>query len=138
MTIEQFNAIFSVAPQWLRWLMTLAFHLALRRVDLVSLRFDDVVSDRIISPIRKTDSEARDMDATSVDFPIHPDVRTVLMESRRSSLRVGRCPFIVHRERDRRTGRAAGALDITVREKRAVYRACPHRLEVRRSSLRIP
>jgi integrase len=111
MTIEQFNAIFSVAPQWLRWLMTLAFHLALRRVDLVKLRFDDVVGDRIISPIRKTDSEARDMEATSVDFPIHPDVRTVLMESRRSSLRVGRCPFIVHREPDRRTGRAAGALE---------------------------
>ncbi|MGH2448649.1 MAG: hypothetical protein ACRDFS_08615, partial [Chloroflexota bacterium] len=26
MTIEQFNAIYSVAPQWLRWLMRLAFH----------------------------------------------------------------------------------------------------------------
>ena len=91
--------------------MTLAFHLALRRVDLVSLRFDDVTGDRIISPIRKTDSEARDMEATSVDFPIHPDVRNVLMEARRSRLRVGRCPFIVHREPDRRTGRAAGALE---------------------------
>ena len=111
MTIEQFNAIYSVAPQWLRWLMTLAFHLALRRVDLVSLRFDDVAGDRIISPIRKTDSQARDMEATSVDFPIHPDVRNVLMEARRSSLRVGRCPFIVHRQPDRRTGRAAGALE---------------------------
>ncbi|HEX4051874.1 MAG TPA: hypothetical protein VHY19_13450 [Steroidobacteraceae bacterium] len=111
MTIEQFDAIFSVAPQWLRWLMTLAFHLALRRVDLVSLRFDDVAGDRIVSAIRKTDSEARDMEATSVDFPIHPDVRNVLTEARRSSLRVGRCPFIVHREPDRRTGRAAKALE---------------------------
>ncbi len=111
MTIEQFNAIYSVASQWLRWLMTLAFHLALRRVDLVNLRFDDVAGDRIISPIRKTDSQARDMEATSVDFPIHPDVRNVLMEARRSSLRVGRCPFIVHREPDRRTGRAGGALE---------------------------
>jgi integrase len=46
MTIQQFNAIYSVAPQWLPWLMTLAFHLALRRVDLVSLRFDDVAGDR--------------------------------------------------------------------------------------------
>jgi integrase len=33
------------------------------------------------------------------------------MEARRSSLRVGRCPFIVHREPDRRTGRAADALE---------------------------
>ncbi len=111
MTIGQFNAIYSVAPQWLRWLMTLAFHLALRRVDLVNLRFDNVVGDRIISPIRKTDSQARDMEATSVDFPIHPDVRNVLMEARRSSLRVGRCPFIVHREPERRTRRAADALE---------------------------
>ncbi|HTT05114.1 MAG TPA: hypothetical protein VMF64_07475 [Steroidobacteraceae bacterium] len=110
MTLQQFEAIYSVAPQWLRWLMTLAFHLALRRIDLVSLRFDDVAGDRIVSPIRKTDSEARDMEATSVDFPIHPDVRIVLSEARRSSLRVGRCPFIVHREPDRRTGRAAHAL----------------------------
>ncbi len=111
MTLQQFEAIYSVAPQWLRWLMTLAFHLALRRVDLVSLRFDDVVGDRIVSAIRKTDSEAREMEATSVDFPIHPDVRNVLTEARRSSLRVGRCPFIVHREPDRRTGRAAEALE---------------------------
>lgn len=51
------------------------------------------------------------METTRVDFPIHPDVRNVLMEARRSSLRVGRCPFVVHREPDRRTGRAAGALD---------------------------
>lgn len=111
MTLQQFDAIYLVAPQWLRWLMTLAFHLALRRVDLVSLRFDDVAGDRIVSAIRKTNSEARDMEATSVDFPIHPDVRNVLMEARRSSLRVGRCPFIVHREPDRRTGRAADALE---------------------------
>ena len=111
MTIEQFNAIYSVAPQWLRWMMTLAFHLALRRVDLVNLRFDEVVADRIISPIRKSDSQARDMEATSVDFPIHPDVRNVLMEARRSSLRVGGCPFVVHREPERRTQRAAGALE---------------------------
>jgi enterobacteria phage integrase len=111
MTIEQFNAIHAVAPQWLRWLMTLAFHLALRRVDLVSLRFDDVVGDRIISPIRKTDTQARDIEATSVDFPIHPDVHRVLLEARRSSLRVGRCPFIVHREPERQTQRAADALE---------------------------
>lgn len=111
MTLQQFDAIYLVAPPWLRWLMTLALHLALRRVDLVSLRFDDVAGDRIVSAIRKTDSEARDMEATSVDFPIHPDVRNVLMEARRSSLRVGRCPFIVHREPDRRTGRAADALE---------------------------
>ena len=111
MTIEQFNAIYAVAPQWLRWLMTLAFHLALRRVDLVSLRFDDVVGDRIISPIRKTDTQARDIEATSVDFPIHPDVRAVLIEARRSSLRLGRCPFIVHREPERQTQRAVEALE---------------------------
>lgn len=111
MTIEQFNAVYSVAPHWLRWTMTLAFHLALRRVDLVNLRFDDVAGDRIVSPIRKTDSQARNIEATRVDFPIHPDVRNVLMEARRSSLRVGRCPFIVHREPARRTQRAAGALE---------------------------
>jgi len=111
MTIEQFNAIHAVAPEWLQWLMTLAFHLALRRVDLVSLRFDDVVGDRIISLIRKTDTRARDTEATSVDFPIHPDVRAVLLAARRSSLRVGRCPFIVHREPARRTQRASDALE---------------------------
>lgn len=110
MTIDQLEAIYTVAPQWLQWLMILAFHLALRRIDLVSLRFEDVVGDRIISAIRKTDSEARDIEATSVDFPIHEDVRRVITEARRSSLRVGRCPFIVHREPDRRTARAAGAL----------------------------
>src|SRR5690606_41452518 len=56
-------------------------------------------SDRIVSPIRKTDTKARDIEATSVDFPIHPDVRRAIAEARRSSLRVGRCPFIVHRVR---------------------------------------
>lgn len=91
--------------------MTLAFHLALRRIDLVNLRFDDVVGDRIISPIRKTDTQAREIEATSVDFPIHPDVRRVLLEARRSSLKLGRCPFIVHRVPERRTGRASNALD---------------------------
>jgi integrase len=90
--------------------MTLAFHLALRRVDLVNLRFDDVVGERIISPIRKTDTQARDIEPTSVDFPIHPDVRSVLIEARRSSLRLGRCPFIIHREPERQTQRAAEAL----------------------------
>lgn len=39
------------------------------------------------------------------------DVRNVLMQAHRPSLRVGRWPFIVHREPDRRTGRAAGALE---------------------------
>jgi len=110
MTIAQFKAIHDAAPQWLRWLMVLGLHLALRRVDLVNLRFDDVVGDRIISPIRKTDSKARDMESTSVDFPVHPDVRIVLAQARRSSLRVGRCPFIVHREPQRRTKRSADAL----------------------------
>ena len=110
-TVEQFNAIYTVSPQWLRWLMTLAFHLALRRIDLVNLRFDDLVGDRIVSPIRKTDTQAREIEATSVDFPIHPDVRRVILEARRSSLKLGRCPFIVHRAPERRTGRAGNALD---------------------------
>jgi enterobacteria phage integrase len=109
-TLQQFHAIYAVAPQWLRWLMTLAFHLALRRIDLVNLRFDDLVGDRIVSAIRKTDTRARDIEATSVDFPIHPDVRRVLIEARRSSLRLGRCPFIVHREPQRRTRRAKDAI----------------------------
>ena len=108
-TLEQFHAIYAVAPQWLRWLMTLAMHLALRRIDLVNLRFDDVVADRIVSQIRKTDTQARDIEATSVDFPIHPEVRRVLIEARRSSLRLGRCPFIVHREPERQTSRAKAA-----------------------------
>ena len=110
MTLEQFRAIYARAPDWLQWLMTLGFHLALRRIDLVNLRFDDIVGDRIISPIRKTDSEARDIEPISVDFPIHPDVRRVVAEARRSSLQVGRCPFIVHRAAARRTKRAADAL----------------------------
>jgi integrase len=119
-TIEQFNAIYMAAPQGLRWLMmTLALHLALRRIDLVSLRFDDVVGDRIISPVRKTDTLARDIEATSVDFPIHPDVRQVIRESRTSSLRLGRCPFIVHREPEQQTTRAAHALAAGRMEHRA-------------------
>jgi integrase len=110
MTIEQFRAMHKAAPQWLQWLMTLGFHLALRRVDLVNLRFTDIVGGRIVSPIRKTDTDARELEATSVDFPIHPDVQHVINESRRSSLRVGRCPFIVHRSPERRTKRATDAL----------------------------
>lgn len=110
-TIEQFRAIHRVAPQWLQWLMTLGFHLALRRIDLVNLRFEDVVGDRIVSAIRKTDTHARDIEATSVDFPIHPDVRRVISEARRSSLRLGRCPFIIHRAPDRRTKRLHDALE---------------------------
>ena len=39
MTIRQLRAMYAAAPEWLQWLMTLAFHLALRRVDLVNLRF---------------------------------------------------------------------------------------------------
>jgi integrase len=104
------RTIHAVAPEWLQWLMTLAFHLALRRVDLVNLRFEDIVGDRIVSPIRKTDTQARDIEATSVDFPIHPDVRRVILEARRSSLRLGRCPFVIHRPPERRTTRAADAL----------------------------
>jgi integrase len=84
--MEQFRAIHRVAPEWLQWLMTLTLLLALRRVDLVNLRFEDVVEDRIVSAIRKTDTQARDVEATSVDFPIHPDVRRVIAESRRSSV----------------------------------------------------
>lgn len=109
-TIEQFRAIHRIAPDWLRWLMTLGFHLALRRIDLVNLRFDDVVGDRIVSAIRKTDTQARDIEATSVDFPLHPDIRRVIAESRRSSLKLGRCPFIIHRPLDRRTKRMRDAL----------------------------
>lgn len=109
-TIEQFRAIHRVAPIWLQWLMTLGFHLALRRIDLVNLRFEDVAGDRIVSAIRKTDTQARDIEATSVDFPMHPDVRRIIVESRRSSLKLGRCPFIIHRVPDRRTKRMRDAL----------------------------
>lgn len=111
LTLEQFNAICHAAPRWLQWLMILGFHLALRRVDLVQLRFDNVIGERIVSPIRKTDSQARGMESISVDFPIHPDVRRVLSEARRSSLRLGRCPFIIHREPRRQTRRAREALE---------------------------
>ena len=38
-------------------------------IDLVNLRFEDVIGDRIVSPIRKTDTQAREIEATSVDFP---------------------------------------------------------------------
>lgn len=100
-TIPQFRAIHGAAPQWLQWLMTLAFHLALRRIDLVNLRFEDVIGDRIVSPIRKTDTQARDIEATSADFPIHADVRRVIVQSRRFSLELGRCPFVIHRPRAR-------------------------------------
>lgn len=111
MTMAQFQAIYAAAPRWMQWLMTLAFHLALRRVDLVNLRFEDVCGGRIISPIRKTDTDSRELESTSVEFPIHPDVQHVIAEARRSSLRLGRCPFIVHRRPERRTKRACDALD---------------------------
>jgi integrase len=111
MTMAQFRAIYGAAPRWMQWLMTLAFHLALRRVDLVNLRFEDVHDGRIISPIRKTDTEAREVESTSVDFPVHADVQRVIAEARRSSLRLGRCPFIVHRAPERRTKRSRDALD---------------------------
>lgn len=111
MTLPQFQAVYRTAPRWMQWLMTLGFHLALRRVDLVNLRFEDVQEGRIISPIRKTDTEARELESTSVDFPIHPDVQRVITEARRSSLALGRCPFIVHRRPERRTKRAFDALD---------------------------
>lgn len=110
-TMAQFQAIYRAAPRWTQWLMTLAFHLALRRVDLVNLRFEDVCDGRIVSPIRKTDTEARELESTSVDFPIHPDVQRVIVEARRSSLRLGRCPFIIHRSPERRTKRASDALE---------------------------
>jgi integrase len=109
-TVAQFKAIYREAPTWLQWLMTLGFHLALRRVDLVSLRFDDVIGDRIISPIRKTDTESREIEATSVDFPLHPDVRRVVAQAKLSSFRAHRCPFIVHRVPQRATKRAHDAL----------------------------
>jgi len=109
-TIEQFRAIYGDSPDWLQWLLTLAFHLALRRVDLVNLRFEDVHGDRIVSPIRKTDSDARGLESTSVDFPMHPDVQSVVAQSRESSMANGRCPFIVHRTPGRRTKRAADAV----------------------------
>ncbi|HEX7037068.1 MAG TPA: tyrosine-type recombinase/integrase [Pseudomonadales bacterium] len=110
MTLAQFRAIHDAAPEWLQWLMTLGIHLALRRVDLVNLRFDDIAGDRIVSPIRKTDSDARGSESISVDFPIHRDVRAVLIKARRSSLANGRCPFIIHRTPDRKTKRAADAM----------------------------
>ena len=109
-TKEQFSAIYRVAPDWLRWMMILGVHLALRRVDLVNLRFDDVMDERIVSAIRKTDSDARDIEATSVDFPIHRDVRRVISCARISSFRANRCPFIIHRLPERKTKRAADAL----------------------------
>jgi integrase len=110
LSLDQFQAIHREAPPWLQWLMTLGFHLALRRVDLVNLRFDDVTGDRIVSAIRKTDTQCRDIEATSVDFPLHPDVRRVIAQARLSSLRVNRCPFIVHRIPERKTKRAHDAL----------------------------
>jgi enterobacteria phage integrase len=45
-TMPQFRAIHRVAPEWMQWLMTLAFHLALRRGDLVE---DFLLEDRPIS-----------------------------------------------------------------------------------------
>lgn len=110
MTIEQFQAIRQVAPAWLQTTMILGLHLALRRVDLVNLRFDDIDDDRIVSPIRKTDTAARAIEATSVSFPLHPDVRRAMNAARLSSLEAGRCPFIVHRAPERRTGRLKAAL----------------------------
>jgi integrase len=92
MTLEQFRALFAQAADWLRHLMVLALQLALRRVDLVNLRFEDVVQDRIISRIRKTDTQARDIEATSVSFPILPDVHRVIVAARESSIRAHRCP----------------------------------------------
>ena len=59
MTLEPFKALYSIAPHWLQWLMPPAFDPALRRFDLVSLRFEDLAGDRIIRPIRNTDSQAR-------------------------------------------------------------------------------
>lgn len=111
MTLGQYRAIYAESPEWLRILMTLALHLALRRVDLVNLRFEDVVGDRIVSSIRKTDTQAREIEATSVDFPVHPDVRRAIAIARESSLKNGRCPFIVHRTPERQTRRAAEALE---------------------------
>lgn len=110
MTLDQFQAIHDASPQWLRTMMILGLHLALRRVDLVNLRFDDVQEDRIVSPIRKTDTRARAIEATSVSFPIHPDVRHAINTARISSIKTGRCPFIVHRNPERRTGRQKDAL----------------------------
>jgi hypothetical protein len=107
MTVEQFRAIYVCAPCWWQWLKTLGIPgVALRRVDLVNLRFDDVVGDRMINPIRQTDTQARDIEEASVDFPIHADVRRVIAEARRSSPQVGGLP--VCRSPPARTANEAG------------------------------
>lgn len=110
MTLQQFQAIYSQAPDWLRAMMVLALHLALRRIDLVHLRFDHVVGERVISRIRKTDSDARDIEATSVSFRMHPDVHRIIAAARESSIRAGRCPFVIHRVPERKTTRTKNAL----------------------------
>jgi enterobacteria phage integrase len=110
MTLSQFHAILVEAPDWLRTMMVLGLHLALRQVDLVSLRFQDVQADRIVSAVRKTDSDARGFEATSVSFPIHPDVRRAIAKARESSIVAGRCPYIIHRLPNRRTRRLTDAL----------------------------
>jgi integrase len=92
MTPSQFHAILAEAPDWLKTMMVLGLHLALRRIDLVSLRFEDIQGDRIVSAVRKTDSDARGFEATSVSFPIHPDVRRAIAKARESSIVAARCP----------------------------------------------
>jgi hypothetical protein len=57
--------------------------LLLQRRDRLSSRIGDhVVGERVISRIRKTDSDARDIEATSVSFRMHPDVHRIIAATR--------------------------------------------------------
>lgn len=111
MTLAQFRVVYEYAPLWLQWTMVLALHLALRRADLVNLRYEDIIDDRLVARIRKSESDARSIDAMSVDFPIHPDVKRVLKRSRESALRLGRPPFVIHRQPSRLSARQQHGLE---------------------------
>lgn len=94
LTLDQYRAIYGQAEPWMQSAMTLMIQTTLRPGDVLRLRFDQVVGDRLHCTVRKTQK--------NLSIRLNSAALEAIATQRQSGLL---CPYIIHRKPLRRRHR---------------------------------
>ena len=78
--------------------LMLGFYTGLRRQDIVTLRFDNIVDNKLTTIVRKSKKGGVKVKRHTFDLNIHTELRQFINELRESALQHRNCPYLIHHD----------------------------------------
>ncbi len=102
MTMADLQQIIDIARQtdqhFVANSLMLGFYTGLRRNDIVNLRFDNIVDNKLTTIVTKSEGGAQKTKRHTWDLAVHKELRLLINELRESALQHRNCPYLIHHD----------------------------------------